>query len=728
MSLEQTAAEEVRARYIERLKRVSILDPACGSGNFLYLALQGVKDIENRANLECEALGLPPRVNEVGPEILHGIEINPVAAELARTAIWIGDIQWRRRNGIHYDPPPILRKLDNIECRDALIEKVADGSAVQPSPPVGEGAASLRETAGEGSVDAAAEQPSSALRPSRRAPSPTRGEGSACNVAHWREASWPATEFIVGNPPFLGGKLLRKGLGDEYVETLFGVFEGRVPPEADFVTYWFEKTGAQLKLGRAQRAGLVATNSIRGGANRRVLERVAADASIFEAWSDEPWIVEGAAVRVSLICVGQTTETLRLDGKPTAQINADLTSGSLDLTLAKRLDENRGAAFMGDTKGGAFDVSGKLARAWLLLPANPNRRANAEVLRPWRNGQDLTRRPADKWIIDFGWEMSESDAALFEGPFEFVREHVKPERAKNRRESYRERWWRHVEPRPALLAGIGRLDRYIVTPTVAKHRLFVWLDRSVVPDHQLIVMTRDDDTTFGILHSRFHEAWSLRLGTSLEDRPRYTPTTTFETFPFPEGLTPNIPASDYADDPRAIAIAKAAKRLDELRNAWLNPSDLVKIEPEVVPTAAERAAGAKKIYPDRFLPRSAETEAKLNQRTLTKLYNQRPQWLDDAHRELNAAVAAAYGWPADIPEEEALRELLDLNLTRGGVPNVHPGAAYIVAPLTFEKISEVENIRLSETIKRAVEDLADTDLSTKEVRRDVVRRLKQVTR
>jgi type II restriction/modification system DNA methylase subunit YeeA len=168
-------------------------------------------------------------------------------------------------------------------------------------------------------------------------------------------------------------------------------------------------------------------------------------------------------------------------------------------------------------------------------------------------------------------------------------------------------------------------------------------------------IARDDDATFGILNSRFHESWSLRLGTWLGvgNDPRYTPTTTFETFPFPEGLTPNISAKDYADDPRAVAIAKAAKRLDELRNAWLNPPDLINIVPEVVAD-----------YPDRILPKNEKAAAELKKRTLTNLYNARPQWLADAHRDLDAAVAAAYGWPADISEEDALAKLLELNLAR----------------------------------------------------------------
>ena len=205
------------------------------------------------------------------------------------------------------------------------------------------------------------------------------------------------------------------------------------------------------------------------------------------------------------------------------------------------------------------------------------------------------------------------------------------------------------------LQDFPKLTRYVVTPTVAKHRIFIWLDGKICPDHQLIAIARDDDTTFGILHSRFHEAWSLRLGTWLGvgNDPRYTPTTTFESFPFPHGLTPNIPAKDYSSDPHAIVIAKAARRLDELRNAWLNPADLIDIVPEIVPG-----------FPDRLLPKSEEAAAELKKRTLTNLYNQRPQWLETAHRDLDAAVAAAYRWPADISEEEVLAKLLEPNLGR----------------------------------------------------------------
>jgi len=198
---------------------------------------------------------------------------------------------------------------------------------------------------------------------------------------------------------------------------------------------------------------------------------------------------------------------------------------------------------------------------------------------------------------------------------------------------------------------------------VAKYRLFVWMDARVFADQQLIVIARADDATFGILHSRFHELWSLRLGTSLEDRPRYTPTTTFETFPFPEGLTPRdtAPGAGHgappcmAEEIPAANIAAAARRLNELRENWLNPPEWTERIPEVVPG-----------YPERIVARPGH-EAELKKRTLTNLYNARPAWLDNAHRALDAAVAAAYGWhdytPA-MPDEEVLKRLLALNLER----------------------------------------------------------------
>jgi type II restriction/modification system DNA methylase subunit YeeA len=597
---EKDAARDLYHGFLERLRRFRVLDPACGSGNFLYLSLQALKDLEHLVSVEAEALGLQRAFPQVGPETMLGIEINPYAAELARVSVWIGHIQWNRRHGFAAPSDPVLQALDTIECRDAIL--TPDGKA----------------------------------------------------------AEWPKADVIVGNPPFLGGKLMRRVLEDDYCNTLFAAYADRVPAEADLVCYWFDLSLQSLLAAKTKSVGLVATNSIRGGASRDILARIRQSAVIHTAWSDESWEIEGAAVRVSLICFTQAASAAPtiLNGHPVGEIFADLTgSNGVDLTLASVLASNRGIAFMGDTKGGAFDVPGDLARQWIAQPLNPNGRPNLDVLRPWANGMDLVRRPSDTWIIDFGWTMPEQEAAYFAPAYAHVAEKVRPARASNKREAYKRLWWRHVEPRPGMLARLSGLSRFIATPRVSKHRIFIWLFSTTLPDSATIAIARDDETTFGILHSRHHELWSLRLGTSLEDRPRYTPTTCFETFTFPENLTPNLPAASYAGNPHAIAIAAAARNLVEKRDLWLNPPDLVDRIPEVVPG-----------YPDRIVPRNAKAAAVLKSRTLTNLYNTRgtPQgaWLDGLHRALDEVVAAAYGWPADLPDDELLGRLLALNHAR----------------------------------------------------------------
>jgi type II restriction/modification system DNA methylase subunit YeeA len=426
------------------------------------------------------------------------------------------------------------------------------------------------------------------------------------------------------------------------------------------VTYWFEKARAAIAAGDVKRAGLVATQAIRRGSNRTVLDHVAAEATIFEAWADEPWVVDGAAVRVSLVCfeakhAGAPTG-LRLDGNPVSVLYADLSSRGVDLTKAVQLEENAGCCFQGPVKVGPFDIPGATARDWLSRPLNPNGLSNSQVIRPWVNGQDVTGRPSDTWIVDFG-EMTEEAAALFEAPFEYVRLHIKPLRDKNADRRRREKWWRLGRSGADLRAAVAPLSRVIATPRVAKHRFFVWIAPQVLPDSRINVIARDDDSTFGILHSRFHEAWSLRLGGwhGVGNDPQYTPSTGFETFPFPQGLAPNIPAEACVGDHRAARIANAAKALHGLRESWLNPPDLVHHVPEVVPG-----------FPDRIVPVSPNAAAILKSRTLTNLYNERPTWLANAHRDLDAAVAAAYGWATDISDDDALAALLDENRARSG--------------------------------------------------------------
>ncbi|MBL8352053.1 MAG: adenine methyltransferase [Burkholderiaceae bacterium] len=312
---------------------------------------------------------------------------------------------------------------------------------------------------------------------------------------------------------------------------------------------------------------------------------------------------------------------------------------------------------------------------------NPHGRSNADVLTPWLNGQDVTRRSSGTWIIDFGFDRPHDAAALYEVPFAHVQTEVLPARATVQNALERERWWLHARPAPDLRRAVKALDRFIATARVAKHRLFVWVRHPVVVDGQLVITARADDTTFGILHSRLHELWSLRMCTwmGVGNDPRYTPTTTFETFPFPAGLTPAdtahqrtealpggalIPADlPAAVRPHAEAIANAAARLVALRDAWLNPPEWTERVPEVVPLGLSKSP-----YPDRIVARAGH-EKDLAKRTLTNLYNARPTWLAQAHAALDAAVAGAYGWadwtPA-LPDDEILRRLLALNLARSG--------------------------------------------------------------
>ena len=573
-----------------------VLDAACGSGNFLYIALRALLDLEQEAINLAVSLGDSRALPMVSPEQLHGLEINPYAAELAQATIWIGYIQWFRENGYGVPAEPILKPLDAIRQMDAILVGIGD-----------------------------------------------QGLGI-------REPEWPAADVIIGNPPFLGGKRLRSELGDGYVDDLFRLYDGRVPREADLVCYWFEKARAQIAAGKAKRVGLLATNSIRQQQNRPILERIKRTGDIFMAWSDRPWVLEGAAVRVSLVGFDSGDELSRtLDGVSVQSINANLTT-ALDLTAAQRLRENSNLIYMGDTKGGAFDISAEVAEQMLSMPLNPNGRPNHDVVRPWINGLDITRQPRNMWIIDFGVDMPEKEAALYEQPFEYVRKHVRPERLKNNRDSYRERWWIHAEPRPAMRAAIQELKRYVVTVIVAKHRLFVWVPSSVLSDHRLFVFARNDDYFFGALHSRLHEVWALKMGSTLEDRPSYSSATCFETFPFPWP-----PGREPADDPRVRAIAAAAAELVAKRDAWLNPHPSPRPSATPLPSP-ERSAAQER----------GEGRERGEVRTLTALYNARPAWLDLAHRALDAAVLAAYGWPGDLSDDELLARLLALNLERAG--------------------------------------------------------------
>jgi hypothetical protein len=582
--------------------------------------------------------------------------------------------------------------------------------------------------------------------------------GSTQIAAQATEAAWPKANVVIGNPPFLGGSKKRRELGDDYFAALDTVFAGRVPGGADLVCYWFDKARVAMEFNGLEAAGLVATQAIRAGSNRAVLTAICETTQIFDAWSDESWVNEGAAVRVSLVCFGAAVQAASLNGQAVTQIHADLTSGDgLDLTQTNTLLENAAVSFEGAQKNGPFDVSGEIARGWLRLP-NPNSQNNSVVLKPYLNAADVTGRITDSWMIDFHGH-SEEAAALFEAPFDYVKRVVKPVRDVKREAYLSKKYWLLKRPAIDLRAAIGGLLRYVATPRVAKHRFFVWMPVIVLPDSRLNVITRADDTTFGILSSRIHETWSLAQASmhGVGNDPTYNAKSCFETFPFPAGLTPAdtahqrtetlsdgavIPADIYtkneplalaeqahkatqnvaskrtnpktsevglarrsgailksaayeppasgstppgdnqenhvgrgdadfdASKPaalrnHAIAIATAAKKLNDLRDNWLNPPEWTHKVPEVIPLGLDKSP-----YPDRIeaKPGLGESDLKaLQKRTLTNLYNAKPAWLTMAHDQLDRAVAAAYGWSdhtAAMPDDEILKRLLALNLAR----------------------------------------------------------------
>ena len=547
-----------------------------------------LKDIEHRSHLRAAELGLDREADLVtGPHNVLGIELNEYAAELARVTVWIGELQWRLAHGYEFKTNPVLDTLEHIECRDALLAWPAEPAESDPTFPdaAAQALGATRTTQALGVTHAAQALGATSAAQALGATSAAQALGAAHaaqaldatsaaqalgsdhdfaqrnsgsdpkpgpppTAANPHEASWPRADVVIGNPPFLGDRKMIRELGEDYTATLRKTYADRVPGGADLVCYWFDKARAQIATGALQRAGLVATNSIRGGANRKVLDAICAQTRIFEAWSDEPWVNNGAAVRVSLIAFGQSEQDSTLDGRPTQNVASNLTpldhSTSSDLTEARKLHENNGTSFIGTQKNGPFDIPGELARRHFPFPAG---------LTPADTAHQRTEAVAGGTLIP-----ADLSADLpSEAPGATTDQNLEPNRP------------------PAL-----------------------------IPRSQAAIKTI-----------------TLR-----------------ET---------------------AIAIAQAAQRLNTLREAWLNPPEWTTRVPEVVPLGLSASP-----YPDRTVAK-AGFEKELAQRTLTKLYNQRPAWLAAAHAQLDAAVAAAYGWldyTSDMAHDEILRRLLALNLAR----------------------------------------------------------------
>lgn len=580
------AVAQLRA-FQARVAAVKVLDPAMGSGNFLYVTLRLLLDLELEVRATIRSLSGQAGPPTVTPHQMLGIEVNAKAHEIASAVLWIGYLQWLSEHGESLKRSPVLEVLPGLEHRDAVLN---------------------------GTV----------------------------------AAEWPDAEFIVGNPPFLGNTRMRSDLGNTYAETIRQAYEGRVPGFADFVTYWVEKAREQVESGVTKRVGLITTNSIRGGANATVLARVLDTGSIFRAWPDRVWIQEGAAVRVSVICFDDGTQQDKVlvhhEGNeddeakrttvvvPVTGVHADLSSGP-DLRQAVRLPENAGRSFEGVKPAGKFDVPGPEARSWLDLP-NPSGASNADVMRPYVTGEDLVEGSKDRWVVDFN-QLPLEEAEKYRRPMKYLRDQfAAADPRKNAGWLKRTRWWLYDRARPEMRDALRPLTRYIGTSRVAKHRVFAFLATDALPSDLVTVIAADDDFTFGVLNSAPHLHWALRLGSSLEDRPRYTPTTTFETFPFPRPT-----------DSQRAKVEEAARYLEKAR-AFLHAKD--------TPGRTGVKLGLTAMYNMLTEYRATGQEALGGVATLA-----------DAHDLLDAAVAAAYGWNDwPLTEDDVLTRLLDLNLER----------------------------------------------------------------
>jgi len=610
----------------DQLAGITVLDPACGSGNFLYVSLQLLLDLEKELIAFATQLGFDFK-SRVNVQQLKAIELNAYAFELAQVSVQIGYLKWRRDNGFPNERDPVLQELDHFQNEDALLV-----------PHFRSKAKTLKEAqAGEHAADDA--------------------------LKFYTERKWPTCDVIVSNPPFLGDKLMRSEMGDDYVKELRRTYGDRIPGQSDLCCYWFEKARDSIEHKHCKRAGLLATQGIRGGANREVLKRIKQTGDIFFAISDREWILDGANVHVSMIGFDDGSDNVRmLDSKLVLRTNANLTAEA-DISSAARIKANAEIGFIGVSMHGPLDIDEAKAIEFCTAGGNPTGYANSDVVRPILNAFEITKRAEPRWIIAFDPDSTAQASALYEMPFGYVEKHVRPVRAENKRKIYRERWWVHGEARPAMLQSLRPLPRFLATPRVSKHRVFVWISPEYLPSDATVAFARDDDYFFGVLHSRFHEVWALKLGTRLETRPRYTPTTCFETFPLPE---PN--------EQQKINISAAAKELNELRENWLNPPEWTITRVLEFPGSSDgpwsrfiidaNARGIGTVRYPRAEARDEEYAKKLAKRTLTNLYNERPAWLMNAHAKLDAAVAAAYGFAADLKDEQILEKLLALNTER----------------------------------------------------------------
>jgi hypothetical protein len=639
---EEAAIKKVKT-FHENLCHVRILDPACGSGNFLYVALEMLKRLEGEVLDVLESLGgnrrLEMDTNTVDPHQFLGLEINPRAAEIAELVLWIGYLQWHFRTSSDARPPiPVLRAFKNIVCKDAVLEydavKPVIDKAGQPVTRWDSVSMKIHPVTGLEVPDETAQV-------------------QELEYVNARRATWTDADFVVGNPPFIGAGPMRATLGDGYTKTVRRVHND-VSESSDFVMYWWNTAAKLVKSGKLQRFGFITTNSIKQTFNRRVLAAHlnGKDAlSLAYAIPDHPWVdtADGAAVRIAMTVVEKnlsdgvlesvTNETVGDHGefeikleKRNGLILPDLTIGA-NVTGARELEANLEVSCPGvKLHGAGFIISPEDAKR-LGLGRIPGLEKH---IRLYRNGRDLTATSRDAMVIDLFGLTSAEVRSKFPEIYQHIFEHVKSERDQNNRATYRDNWWIFGEPRANFRPALNGLKRFVATVETAKHRVFVFLDQSILPDNMLVNIALEDAYFLGVLSSRIHVVWALAAGGDLGgNTPRYNKKVCFEKFPFP---TSNLEQQTIIRN-LGENIDAHRKRQQKL-HADLTLTDMYNVLEKL------RAGIALD-----------DKDKRINDTGLVST-------LLELHTKLDTAVLEAYGWNATLTEAEILEHLVALNAIR----------------------------------------------------------------
>jgi hypothetical protein len=639
-------ARQELVRFLTRLTSLRILDPACGSGNFLYVTLEHLKRLEGEVLAAINSYGQTGLLElgggtTVSPHQLLGLELNPRAAAIADVVLRIGYLQWHLRT---YGPSelrePLLNEYQNIRQQDA---------ALQHGPPVPRlDAHGQPVTRWDGTTR---------LHPATGQPVPDEtARTPVLDYPNPQPAEWPQADFIVGNPPFIGNKRMKDALGEGYADALRKAYKGKVPDSADFVMYWWQRAAEQVKQGQTDRFGFITTNSITMAFNRRVIKDYLEDKkqplAIKFAIPDHPWVdaEEGAAVRIAMSVVSLksaeesivshvTREVASADGEAEVElqyqngdINSDFTVGA-NVVSAGKLKAGEGISSMGMLLAGSgFIITHEKAKdLGLGIITNVSNH-----IHPYKNGRDLMQDPRGSMVIDlFG--LTESDL-IEQVPtiYQHVREYVWPERKLNNRAHMREKWWVFAEPRQGLRKALNGLPRFIATPETAKHRVFQFLSAEVMPDNKLVSIALDDAYFLGVLSSKAHITWALAAGGTLEDRPVYNKTRCFDPFPFPAAT-----AEQQARIRELAEQLDAHRKRQQTQHPTLTLTDLYNV--------VEKLRAGQ--------PLSTAKEQTINQQGLASV-------VLSLHQQLDVAVAAAYNWPPDLPDAEILQRLVRLNHER----------------------------------------------------------------